>query len=478
MATDLDVAKMMWGWGDHPGGTTATGASSRSQTSVRYGTVTAVHDDGTVSVRLDGTGEVVTLTTDTPLAVGDRVTIVVQGGAYMVYAMSETVAIIDRTKGDLAQQIKDEGDRILDEVNGEMDEFKASHQLTDDDITSSIEQTKSELTAAFEGQIQAAEDGIEKTYATKTELSVGIDGLRSEVSETYATSAGVENQISSAIEQASGEISQTVEQNVVDSIGDTFATKTELTQTSSDLTISINQAITKAEGAASEASDALSTAREVESYFTFDSTGLTVGRTGESAAVKMASDGSFQVLNSGEQMLKVDSYDGNSRIQAPLFGKVAIWTEASSVAYFSREGYSFSSEQLGFRLNDLSAVETCSFTPSSQTGTTTITKAYFPTNMSYVVVHYVCVFDNSSRSVKVPLTKGSSVGADLIALCYGGDNLISIVENIILTYSGTTTVRITITRGKAQRASVRDGSCNFNASPGTQFYITKVNICS
>lgn len=243
MSTELDVAKMMWGWGASGGsGSSRPGSSYGTQTVTRYGTVQSVNDDGTVTILLDS-GETVTLKTDTPLRVGDRVVVVAQGGTYLVYSMAGTVGIIENTRTELAQEIIDEGQAIRDEVDQEMNDFKADHQLTDADITSSIEQTKSEITATFEGQISDLEGDISQEYATKTEVSTGIDGLRTEVSETYATSEGVTNEINSAITQASGEISSEVEQNVMNSVGETYATKTELTQTADSLELTIDSSL-------------------------------------------------------------------------------------------------------------------------------------------------------------------------------------------------------------------------------------------
>ena len=139
MSTELDVAKMMWGWGAYGGsGSSRPGSSYGTQTVTRYGTVQSVNDDGTVTILLDS-GETVTLKTDTPLRVGDRVVVVAQGGTYLVYSMAGTVGMIEKTRTELAQSIRDEGQAIRDEVDQEMNDFKADHQLTDSDITSSIE---------------------------------------------------------------------------------------------------------------------------------------------------------------------------------------------------------------------------------------------------------------------------------------------------------------------------------------------------
>jgi len=242
MSTELDIAKMMWGWGES-GSSGSRPGSSYNGTTVRYGTVVSVNDDGTVTIKLDGTGELVTLKTDTPLAVGDRVVIVKNGSSYMVYSLEETLRQMEQQKSDLAQQIIDEGNAIKDEVDAEMDAWKQDHQLTDDDIEHSITTAVSGATETWEGQLSSVENDIETNYALKTEVTQGINGLKSEIEENYTTSEGVTNEINTAITQASGEIQSTVEQNVMNSVGDTFATKTELTQTEQDLTLTINQSV-------------------------------------------------------------------------------------------------------------------------------------------------------------------------------------------------------------------------------------------
>lgn len=471
----LDVARILYGTQIESGPSVGKPVAS---TSVRYGTVASVNDDGTITVTLEDTGETVTLRTDTPVSVGDRVSIVVSNGSYIVYSLAETGRQIGTVRKDLSQQIKDEGDRILDEVNGEMDAWKADHQLTDADITSSIEQTKTDVTATFEGQLESLEDDVKTTYATKTEVSAGIDGLRTEVSEKYATTEGVSNEISTAIEQSSSQISQTVEQNVMNAVGETYATKTQLTQTSDEIRGIANGALSTANAANGTAGSALEKAEEVEAYFTFDVTGLKVGKTGQSAAVKMASDGSFKVLNSASEVLKVDSYNGYARLQSPTNGKVEILTENDSAASFGGGGYSFSSYSHGFKVNNVSAVELFSMTPSSQTGSGSVFDKTYVANMSFAVIYYTCTFNNAVSSVKFPITKGGTVGVVLNAMCDGADNLIFIMEYVTITCSSGNQVTLSITRGPARRASVKNNNvCSFNDDPGTQFKITKVTIC-
>ena len=314
VATELDVARRIYSRvpmasqqlsASRAGG--VLGGQS-GNLAMRYGTAIADSADGWVNVHLDlaeSESDYVVCICDSPISKGQRVSVLVTDSGQLKAIpigdniFNAAVDYVDKANSDLAIQIRDDIDEAVSAVDAEMEAWKADHKLTDDDIQHSIETSVSQATETWEGKLSSVESDIETNYALKTEVTQGIDGLRTEISETYATSEGVSNQIDTAIEAASGEISSTVEQNVKDSLGNTYATKTELSQTSSSLQLNITQATNKANSAASDASDALDAANEVSSYFTFDSTGLEVGREGNDSSVKMGSNGTFQVLDNG-----------------------------------------------------------------------------------------------------------------------------------------------------------------------------------
>ena len=302
-----------------------SGGQSGSSSSVRYGYAVADSADGWVDVQLDtgqtnGGDSTVQCVCDSPISQGQRVAVdVMPNGQLKARPIGQN--ILDEAISDTADKIQEAGQQILDDVNAEMDEWKQDHQLTDADINHSIQTAVDGATETWEGQLSSVENNIETNYATKTEVTQGIDGLRTEVSETYATSTGVTNEINSAIEQASDEISSTVEQSVMDEVGNTYATKTELTQTSSQLQLNITAATNAANSAQStandaaqaassaqsdatsaksDAEDALDKANEVSAYFKADVTGLEIGQQGEPSSVKMNSAGAFQTLEDGE----------------------------------------------------------------------------------------------------------------------------------------------------------------------------------
>lgn len=267
------------------------GATTSTGSYVRYGTAQADSAEGKVQVKLDNSEDVVNCSCDSPIKQGDRVKVIVtESGALIAMPIGQNIIdYTDQVKVDLSQEIVNKGNEILDEVNSDMNAWEEDHQLTDADITHQIQQSISQTTETWEGKLSDLENDVTTNYALKTELTKGINGLKSEISETYATSEGVQNQINTSIQQASGQIQSTVKQNVMNAVGNTYATKTELTQTSNELNISIT-------GAVNTANDAKDKADEVSTYFTYDATGLKIGKKGNSAAIKLTSSGEVQIL--------------------------------------------------------------------------------------------------------------------------------------------------------------------------------------
>lgn len=474
----LDVARILYGTQTESGPSVGNPVAS---TSVRYGTVSSVNDDGTITVTLEDTGETVTLRTDTPVSVGDRVSIVVSNGSYIVYSLAETGRQIGTVRKDLSQQIKDEGDRILGEVNGEMDAWKADHQLTDADITSSIEQTKSDVTATFDGKLESLEEGVKTTYATKTEVSAGIDGLRTEVSEKYATTEGVSNEISSAIEQSSSKISQTVEQNVMNAVGETYATKTQLTQTSDEIRGIANGAVSTANSANGTANSALEKAEEVEAYFTFDVTGLKVGQSAIPSAVRMSSGGSFDVLYNSASILSLYSESSAAYIKSAYYADLYLINQGTAVLSIGDSGFTFSSQYAGFSINGLRAVESAGFVPSDSTSSfdrelSGMSGVSEPQSIWAVVIYWYCTYNGMRGSSRLNIAKGQTRTVELLAIASNptGGNAIGCSEEVAVTITQS---QISVARGTPCRFSIAATS-SYNPNPGSQFQIEYISFCA
>lgn len=353
--SEMDVAKLMFGWANEPGTASSSSAYSTSESNVRYGTVLADNGDGTYQVQLD-TGEVITMESDVPLSPGDRVKIVNQGGSYVLYSMDTFVRQTRDKHLEIAEAIERKGEEILasakadlDEVNASFEEFKASHALTDADIRKTIEESNAATVTRFE----AAIEDLDETYVTEAEFKLGIDELSSTFSEEYVSSSdlgemekslqsqitqnataiqtevsdrtaavsGALSEAKSYTDQQADSITSTVTREVANSIGETYATKTEVQQASDslhvtvsgeirdakdDLSSDISSAQSTANSAYSNASSALSAANQsadfIETHFEATTAGLTVSSSASSYKTRVTPS-SFDVLTSSDALL-------------------------------------------------------------------------------------------------------------------------------------------------------------------------------
>lgn len=146
-----------------------------SSTQARYGTVVSVNGDGTVTIELDGGGGQVTLRTDTPLAVGDRVTIVVQGGVSMVYALSETSRRIDASVEEAKKQFAadkarmDEHDKAMEQYEKDMAAAKDELAGMDGKISDAVKEAVSQMETP---------DGGNRIYASASEPTAPDGGFQ------------------------------------------------------------------------------------------------------------------------------------------------------------------------------------------------------------------------------------------------------------------------------------------------------------
>lgn len=323
------------------------GATTSTGSYVRYGTAQADSAEGKVQVKLDNSEDVVTCSCDSPIKQGDRVKVIVtESGALIAMPIGQNIVdYVDTTKADLTSEIELKGNQILDEVNGEMDAWKAEHQLTDADINHQIQQSISQTTETWEGQLSDLENGIKTDYALKTEVTEGINGLRTEVSETYATTEGVQDDINTAIEIASGEITSTVEENVMNSVGDTFATKTELEQTEQDLTLTINQSVTNGYATCSTAaSTAAKVAQSVRPNFpkatgTSVTVKFTYGNTASNPTLNVAGTGASPIYLSGSPITPALSWEAGDTLTFVFDGTNWVVADATMATAKTIETY-------------------------------------------------------------------------------------------------------------------------------------------
>lgn len=325
---------------------------SPDTTSVRTGVVTAVNDDGSVQVRLNGSNTIITVKSETPVKVGDSIKIIKQGQTWVVYAMKTYVNDTQKKIDALHTEIETKGAEIqesvkkdVDKVQGDLDAFKQTHMMTDADITTSITSNNNTLNAKIEG----VQSDLTENYAKKIEVSASIDGLRTEVSENYVNSStlGAETSklqsqitqnataiatevtdrkqaVSGAVseskaytDQQADSISSTVEKNVMNSVGETYATKSEVTQTASGLEVKITSAVDTANSAKTTATNANATANDAKTaasnaaktatdYLKYSTAGLEIGNDNLDANVLINST-SVNIRNGSQNLASFQS---------------------------------------------------------------------------------------------------------------------------------------------------------------------------
>ena len=240
------------------------------------------------------------------------------------YVNNETGATL-ATKAELqttAQQITGKVDKVSETADSALRQSSEAIQKADEVSTSLttnyVSKKDADTKYATKSLVQQTSDSIlqqvsenyqsaESASQMQSQIDQNAEAIRTEVTERKQAVTGAVKEAKSYTDQQADSISQTVEQTVMDEVGRTYATKTELTQTASGLELNITAAVDKADAAQGtandakgDAEDALDKANEVSSYFKADVTGLEIGQQGKPASVKMNSAGAFQTLKDGE----------------------------------------------------------------------------------------------------------------------------------------------------------------------------------
>ena len=400
----------------------------------------------------------------------------------------------------------------------------------------------------------------DQTFASQTQLSQTSTSILNQVSSTYQVKGDyvTSADMSSAIDQSASQIESSVTETVMNEVGDTYATKTELTQTSDSLTLKINSSIasgyatcttassTAAKVATTQASGftratgvqvavkftyansasnptlningtgaaairlknaaltvddsweagdtvvfvfdgtywqvadpSLQIAKTVSSYFTADSTGLKVGREGQSSSIKMATTGRFQTLQDGEVTFELYEEGETTYLRMPGYGSFQIQA-LTNLASLTNAGFRVSTVYNGFAVNTERGVQVWSGSPSSTSADCTVSPvflSYTYSNVQYVVIYYHGTFGSGYRSIKVPVTYGQTVAAYLTEYARGSDptSVVLAIEGIDITVNRT---NISISRGAASytRANIAT-SVGVNGTASSTFRIDKIAIC-
>lgn len=467
--SEIQAARLLLG-GDGRAGQSASRQVGQESASVRYGEVKSVDAEaGTITVLLDGQSQEITLTdatASTRLKASDRVKIVKQGQSWVI---------------DLAGSISRAIDAAVSEASARMD----AHDKTMAEQQKEIKAAQDEL-AGMDGKISDAvdaaisqletPDGGNHIYAGETEPTPPKDGFKAG-DLWYQTNA--DGQIA-AVKVWNGTV-----WNGYDLVANSLL-------------------VAGSVGSTLIADGAVTTAKITAKAITADkiAANTITGDKIKAASVdvnNIASDdiickkltavsgrgyaevigGALKIYDDdAKEMFGIRVVNGKCYISAQYASSLIIENYGGSNLEVSNSGYRFSSEQPGFRVNGVSAVESYAFTPGSATGSFSKKVSYPHPNLSYAVIYYKCTYANTVGSVKFPITKGGSANVVLKDFVdVSASMIVGCIENIAVAVNAATMFTVTVTRGKPYRFALQSSGTSVNSNPGSQFEITKITLC-
>lgn len=467
--SEIQAARLLLG-GDGRAGQAASRQAGQESASVRYGEVKSVDAEaGTVTVLLDGQSQEITLTdatASTRLKVGDRVKIVKQGQSWVI---------------DLAGGISRALDTAVAEANARMD----AHDVTMAQQQAEIKAAQDEL-AGMDGKISDAvdtaisqletPDGGNRIYAGADEPTPPKDGLKAGDLWCKTNASG---QIA-AVKVWNGTVWNAYDMVansilVAGSVGSTLIADGAVT--TAKITA---KAITADQIAANTITgDEIKAASvDVNSIASDDIVCKKLTAVSGNGYAEVTG-GALKIYDDdAKEMFGIRVVNGKCYISAQYASSLIIENDGGSNLEVTNSGYKFSSEQPGFKVNNVSAVESYAFTPGSATGSFSKKVSYPHPNLSYAVVYYKCTYANTVGSVKFPITPGGSANVVLKDFVDVSDSMIvGCIENIAVAVDTATVFTVTVTRGKPYRFALQPSGTSVNANPGTQFEITQVTLC-
>ena len=379
--------------------------------------------------------------------------------------------------------------------------------VSDDALQATIERTEDGILSTV-SQTYATQEGVESAIgqeaaARSSAIEQAVDGITTTVSETYATKDALADEAAqreSQIQQTAESITSTVStvqgiaegaqsaaegaQQAADAAQEAaetaLQTATEVKQTADSLQVTITQVEQTAD-------DALSGVETVQTYFRATAEGLTVGKTGESSSVRMASNGRFQVLQDDSSVLDI-YYDSSmgATLRSTTWDSITLYTRSSAVLEVSSDGLSMSSMGGGFSINGGSSygnkfhtLEVDEYEPSSGTGSITVKSSYGSSMfISYIVVYYHNIYDGNRGSARLHISRGETKTMDLktIANDLSLPGILGCAQTVTVSVSsnGTVTIRRAQTGRFALGANAYPG---INNNAGAIFNIDRVTMC-
>lgn len=467
--SEIQAARLLLG-GDGNAGQAASRKVSPESASVRYGEVKSVGAEaGTVTVLLDGQSQEITLTDATAserLKAGDRVKIVKQGQSWVI---------------DLAGGISRALDTAVSEANARMD----AHDKTMEQQQKDIEAAQDELAKMDDKISDAVDDAISQLetpdggnhiYAGATEPTPPKDGFKAG-DLWYQTNA--DSQIA-AVKVWNGSV-----WNGYDLVANSLLVAGSVGSTLIEDGAVTTAKITAGAVTADQIAANTITGNEIKAA-SVDVNNIASDDILCKKLTAVSGQGYAEVTggalkiydDNAKEMFGIRVVNGKCYISAQYASSLIIENEGGSNLEVTNSGYKFSSEQPGFKVNNVSAVESYAFTPGSATGSFSKKVSYPHPNLSYAVIYYKCTYANTVGSVKFPITNGEFANVVLKDFVDVGDSMIvGCIENIAVAVDTATVFTVTVTRGKPYRFALQPSGTSVNSNPGSQFEITQVTLC-
>lgn len=245
--SELDLAKKLFGTSNRNTGYSSAPSRIQNQgvtttvgtSSTRYGTVQAIGDNNYLTILLDGSDEPIKAYCETPVVVGQRVSVVIGNNTITVIALQSFVEQVQQNQEQTNtkfQEIQQQGEELAASVAEDIQQVQDSADAASskaDELSSSlgelsgkvdsvettvngVESDVSELTTT----VTATQETAQSALTAATSAQQDITGFKTTVSQTYETKADADAAMAqevldrnSAIEQSATQINQSVSQN-------------------------------------------------------------------------------------------------------------------------------------------------------------------------------------------------------------------------------------------------------------------------
>lgn len=467
--SEIQAARLLLG-GDGNAGQAVSRQVGSESASVRYGEVKSVGAEaGTVTVLLDGQSQEITLTdatASTRLKVGDRVKIVKQGQSWVIDLAGGISRALDTAVFE-ANARMDAHDKAMAEQQVEIKAAQDELAKMDDKISDAVDDAISQLETP---------DGGNHIYAGATEPTPPKDGFKAG-DLWYQTNA--DSQIA-AVKVWNGSV-----WNGYDLVANSLLVAGSVGSTLIEDGAVTTAKITAGAVTADQIAANTITGNEIKAA-SVDVNNIASDDILCKKLTAVSGQGYAEVTggalkiydDDAKEMFGIRVVNGKCYISAQYASSLIIENDGGSNLEVTNSGYKFSSEQPGFKVNNVSAVESYAFTPGSATGSFSKKVSYPHPNLSYAVIYYKCTYANTVGSVKFPITNGEFANVVLKDFVDVGDSMIvGCIENIAVAVDTATVLTVTVTRGKPYRFALQPSGTSVNTNPGSQFEITKVTLC-